>query len=815
MKRILCACALLSIAAFADTHPALKEAIDSKNYKQAENLIKNVGVKDIYCPETLAAKDADKIYGKIFADSIGYLLENCDVVFSRTYLEYKCAGGKDKAMCLNLINLTDPNSWPETYAKQFCTKKNVEICAAAVEKIPVEKSVPYLKAIKANKLAEMKQINVKDFRSGGATKKECLPKAKELYNDMLAQIQRRIDDANFNWRMARNDNDRYNREKEIKRWEEEKKELKAKSYSDFCSDLQNDVTFEKLKLNQYYFDIPFMLLTDKAARYYWDIHNPIIPGLAENWGDVDRLFEIANKATIKSIENMKDTLAQLTALAEFMGRYAKSAPYFIYKKNIIDNMKASFAKNEKIDSIEQLFYCKLYPSLDKETEKLFGMKIIDCKGMLEENKKIAEPCENDSRLFGGKVRCMEGKFEKSHWLKVNRFFVINDYDYQMSSKDAENLPGMMNFIKYGRLYSWDAGMKACPDGSRIPNKSEMQILAKYGKDLITPSKAGYIYENAQYGLGSKTIYMTSSTWNGEDFNYGGAVKNFNAATIDSIGNWNLKLSYKMKRFGHNRYYQQVEEKINMLASILCIDDARENDKCSEDEEGTCYGTLCCKNGVFKKSEAEKMIDPRDGKEYKTLRIGQQTWMAENLNYSDSSTYVGMRNRSWCYDNKVENCSKYGRLYTWAAAMDSAGTWNTNGKGCGPATTDCSPTYPVRGICPEGWHLPDTTDWKKLLNEISFSSAPTGKALKSSSDWSGNGNGTDVIGFSALPAGFWTKSCSNDEGCFEKRKNSTYFWTSSMYSQGVYGVRLVDDSEKTLVDRFYREQDGFSVRCVKD
>ena len=260
---------------FADVHPALKEAIDSKNYKQAENLIKNVGVKDVYCPETLAAKDADKIYGKVFADSIGYLLENCDAVFSRTYLEYKCANGKDKAMCLNLVNLTDPNSWPETYAKQFCTKKNVEICAAAVEKIPVEKSVPYLKAIKANKLAEMKQINVKDFRSGGATKKECLPKAKELYNDMLAQIQRRIDDANFNWRMARNDNDRYNREKEIKRWEEEKKELKAKSYSDFCSDLQNDVTFEKLKLNQYYFDTPFMLLTDKAARYYWDKFVPI------------------------------------------------------------------------------------------------------------------------------------------------------------------------------------------------------------------------------------------------------------------------------------------------------------------------------------------------------------------------------------------------------------------------------------------------------------------------------------------------------------------------------------------------------------
>ena len=166
-------------------------------------------------------------------------------------------------------------------------------------------------------------------------------------------------------------------------------------------------------------------------------------------------------------------------------------------------MKESFAKNEKIDPIEQLFYCKLYPSLDKEVEKLFGMKIIDCKAMLEENKKIAEPCEGDSRLFGEKVHCIEGKFEKSHWLKVNRFFVINDFDYQISSKDAENLPGMLNFIKHGRLYSWEAGMKACPDGSRIPNESEMKLIAKDGSNLITPSKAGYLFDGNLKKLGSK------------------------------------------------------------------------------------------------------------------------------------------------------------------------------------------------------------------------------------------------------------------------------------------------------------------------
>lgn len=778
MKRILCACALLSIAAFADTHPALKEAIDSKNYKQAENLIKNVGVKDIYCPETLAAKDADKIYGKIFTDSIGYLLENCDVVFSRTYLEYKCAGGKDKAMCLNLVNLTDPYSWPETYAKQFCTKKNVEICAAAIEKIPVEKSVPFLKAIKTNKLAEMKQINIKDFRSGCATKKECLPQAKELYNDMLAQIQRRIDDANFNWRMARNDNERYNREKEIKRWEEEKKELKAKGYSNFCSDLQNDITFEKLKLNQYYFDTPFMLLTDKAARYYWDIHNPIIPGLAENWADVDRLFEIANKATIKSIESMKDTLARLTALAQFMEKYAKLAPYFIYKKNIIDNMKESFAKNEKIDPIEQLFYCKLYPSLDKEVEKLFGMKIIDCKAMLEENKKIAEPCEGDSRLFGEKVHCVEGKFEKSHWLKVNRFFVINDFDYQISSKDAENLPGMLNFIKHGRLYSWEAGMKACPDGSRIPNESEMKLIAKDGSNLITPSKAGYLFDGNLKNLGSKTVYMTLDRYNVVNYGFGDNWTKerggdwLSAATIDSTGKWNLDIKYKLLRETRNK-----KESVDLRTSLLCISEELENEKCSEDQEGQCYASNCCENGSFKKRVMDRMVDMRDGREYTTVQIGKQIWMAENLNHQ-----IG---KSHCYEKEAANCDIFGRLYSWDDAQKA---------------------------CPEGWHLPNVEEFKDLSNFFGGETT-AGKFLKSHSGWNNSGNGTVIDGFSAQPGGYF--AYIGNSYVYRGKGDYAIFWTSSEVSKGT--ARSVDLSHHSTglgIAENSKDAD-VSVRCIKD
>ena len=94
-------------------------------------------------------------------------------------------------------------------------------------------------------------------------------------------------------------------------------------------------------------------------------------------------------------------------------------------------------------------------------------------------------------------------------------------------------------------------------------------------------------------------------------------------------------------------------------------------------------------------------------------------------------------------------------------MDSAGVFSTNGKGCGYGKK-CSPIYPVRGVCPAGWHLPDTTEWSILFASVGGPSI-AGLMLKSTSRWCEDpyhlveSNGIDAFSFTLLPAGIYITS----------------------------------------------------------
>ena len=238
----------------------------------------------------------------------------------------------------------------------------------------------------------------------------------------------------------------------------------------------------------------------------------------------------------------------------------------------------------------------------------------------------------------------------------------------------------------------------------------------------------------------------------------------------------------------------------------------------------------CKTEAEDNCEYGTLTDDRDGQTYKTVKIGEQWWMAENLNYAytgvpfkyvlstDSNLVYYSDSTSWCFNDSAEYCTKYGRLYTWSAAMDSSGILPGNAaNGCGYDTI-CSPTYPVRGVCPEGWHLPDSTEWFTLFTAVG-GKATAGMVLRSTEGWNdiidNNGNkydsnGSDNFGFSALPVGRVRVSWLYDnEGIHAN------FWSSTEYKSGGANIVCLNRG----IDYAYwfteNEDDGYSVRCVKD
>lgn len=207
------------------------------------------------------------------------------------------------------------------------------------------------------------------------------------------------------------------------------------------------------------------------------------------------------------------------------------------------------------------------------------------------------------------------------------------------------------------------------------------------------------------------------------------------------------------------------------------------------------------NGSIENVEGD-LFDSRDGKAYRTVTIGSQTWMAENLNYSDSEAYVGMKGHSWCYDNEADSCTKYGRLYTWAAAMDSVGKWSMNGKNCGNGKF-CTPTYPVRGICPEGWHIPTREEWNTLYTIMGSPYAMQAKGY-----W---GDPKDTYGFAALPAGAYYNGSSSGVGSYAN------FWSATEGNSYRAFYWYLDAGDAGLEGYYgsYGKNYGRSVRCLKD
>ena len=187
--------------------------------------------------------------------------------------------------------------------------------------------------------------------------------------------------------------------------------------------------------------------------------------------------------------------------------------------------------------------------------------------------------------------------------------------------------------------------------------------------------------------------------------------------------------------------------------------------------------LFCMNKHIEKGSLQ---DSRDGRSYETVQIGSQVWMAENLNYKTEN--------SFCYNDKEQKCNVYGRLYTWDAA---------------------------KSACPAGWHLPTKEEWGTLFLSVGGWGI-AGRILKSRKGWVDYGNGSDAVGFNALPGGYRPNGL-DVHIIFSFEGKMAWFWSSSVQEESNWklGMSLEFVNEKAQTQSLSYDDAALSVRCVKN
>jgi len=280
-------------------------------------------------------------------------------------------------------------------------------------------------------------------------------------------------------------------------------------------------------------------------------------------------------------------------------------------------------------------------------------------------------------------------------------------------------------------------------------------------------------------MGSKGIAVT---WKTEKDRF--YMTAFGSATA-----YNYKLQGSLLKFTDNEGKIEEWTKCNIDCREIVKEYAKARaEKAAADAAEKAAATKTDLSKIKKISSS--FTDSRDGKSYKTLKLGNQTWMAENLNYHVPDSKCYGEDGNVCNDRDCKkisdaeikaNCQKYGRLYNWGMAKKA---------------------------CPSGWHLPSQSEWQTLV-DLAGGGGIAGSMLKTSSGWANNDNGLDVVGFSALPGGLGSRW---DTFTFYYAGINGFWWSASEnYSNYAYNLYVSQSIEYQSRDKIL----FFSVRCLQD
>lgn len=379
---------------------------------------------------------------------------------------------------------------------------------------------------------------------------------------------------------------------------------------------------------------------------------------------------------------------------------------------------------------------------------------------------------------------------------------------------------------YGRFYSRDAAMNSskceygascllgndpiqgiCPDGWHIPTYSETQTLVTLAGKKAQPlmSTIGWGTEDSLYINPGIDTYGLSFVGTGQ-YDTKDGYNDIGEFTFMWVYYQSSDMYYLLIRGKDNEAFINDFDGYESNFSVRCV----KGDGVVPVSSSSVSSSSVSSSSRTKQAGAEPLLktageqfnpdieygtmtDTRDGKTYKTVKVGSATWMAENLNYAGNEIGV-----STCFNDDDRFCELYGHFYSRSAAMNSSS--------CAYKSSCDLGTGHIQGICPDGWHIPTNKEAQDLVNLASGHALP----LMSAKGWkTGITPGTDTYGLSFVGAGCY---CSDDgfHSLGEYGRLWVYYASSTQYYIVIRGL----ENEAEVWD--YNDEECYNpVRCVKD
>lgn len=404
---------------------------------------------------------------------------------------------------------------------------------------------------------------------------------------------------------------------------------------------------------------------------------------------------------------------------------------------------------------------------------------------------ISSSAVKNSIVYGSLVDNRDGQIYKTVTIGSQIWMAENLNYKKVNSKELDD---NRDEKKYGRLYKWLEAVEACPVGWHLPSEVELDTLIEFAGGINLAGDKLKTVSGWNDGVRIRAGNKYRCSGNGSDI-YGFAMFPFNNG--NGAGKWACIWSSTINNdMDKANYYD--------MCMYNTSDSVQLNAFHSSDYENY---VRCIKDNTA--LVRDSLIDNRDGKIYRTITVGNQTWMAENLNYDykvNGSTYG-------TYVNS-DNGKIYGRYYTWAAAMDSAGVFSDESRGCG-FDRKCSPESQTRGVCPEGWRIPASSEWEALYNSMGNSNYVVQSKIYV--------DGPSVYGFSLVNAGqyghlYYEGGAIGYEFIeeFVGVDEVAYYWSATEFNSG--GAYLWEHfvDNRGGVGIISKEHKGVAapVRCVK-